>query len=201
MIISVIITNYNYGNYLGRCIRSLIDQSLDKTQFEIIVVDDCSTDHSREVMQTFAGYIRPVFNERNLGIGASSNIGIKMALGRFVVRVDADDYVHRDFLLVSQLYLSMNYATCDAVAVDYLEVDDAENVLGRKNCLEDPVACGITFKMDVLAKLGLYRNTLRIDEEVDLRTRFAKEGYKIERIALPLYRYKKHPLSMTSNRT
>lgn len=198
MIISVIVTNYNYGNYLGRCIRSLMDQSLPKNSYEVIVVDDCSTDHSRQVMQSFSGFIRPVLNEANLGLGATCNVGLKMALGRFVVRVDADDYVHHDFLLVSQLYLAMNYEFCDAVAVDYLEVDDAERVLFRKNCDTDPIACGITYKMDVLTRIGLYNAQLRIHEDIEIRKRFEEAGLVRHRLPIPLYRYKQHPNSLTA---
>lgn len=199
MLISVIVTNFNYGNYLGRCIRSLIDQSLARSQYELIVVDDCSTDHSLEVIKSFSGYIRPVLNDKNLGLGASCNVGLKMSLGRFVVRVDADDYVHHDFLLASSLYLSQNIDNCDAVALDYIEVDEKERVLRRLNCDSDPIACGITFKMDVLTSLGLYNDKLRINEEKDLRERFLLGGYKIDRLAIPLYRYKKHSKSMTSS--
>ncbi len=200
MVISVIITNYNYGNYIGRCIRSLVDQSMPKSQYEIIVVDDASTDHSKKVLETFSGLIRPVFCEQNVGVGAACNIGLRMALGRYVVRVDADDYVHHDFLLVSNLYLSQNSADCDAVAVDYVEVDEQENILGRKNCLEAPIACGVTYKLDSLTKVGLYNDNLRINEDIDLQQRFLSMGMKLHRLQIPLYRYKKHPQSMTATK-
>jgi glycosyltransferase involved in cell wall biosynthesis len=196
--ISVIVTNHNYGHYLGRCLRSLVEQSLAKNSYEIIVVDDASTDHSREVMQSFAGYIRPVLNEVNLGLGATCNRGLKMALGRFVIRVDADDYVHHDFLGVTQLYMSLNYDRCDAVAVDYLEVDEGENILSRKCPKEHPIACGVAFKIDALNRIGLYDGSLRFSEERELMTRFRGTGFKLDYLPLPLYRYKKHPNSLTA---
>lgn len=200
MIISVIVTNYNYGDYLGRCIRSLIDQSLSKDLYEIIVVDDCSTDHSRQVLQSFSGFVRTVFNEKNYGLGKSCNIGLKMAIGKYVVRVDADDYVHKDFLYVSRLFLQMNAVNhCAGVAVDYLEVDEQENILERKDCSLEPIACGIMFHMDALVKIGLYNENLRLHEEVELRSRMRAKGMKIDRISLPLYRYKVHPKSLTAH--
>ena len=196
--ISVLITNHNYAHHLGRCLRSLIDQSMPKNQFEIIVVDDASTDHSREIINSFSGFIRPVFNEINVGLGASCNRGLKMALGRFVIRVDADDYVHLDFLSVTNLYMSLNYDQCDAVAVDYLEVDEGEHVLGRKSSREFPIACGIAFKMDALNKIGLYDGSLRFSEETELMRRFKSAGFVLDHLPLPLYRYKKHPNSLTA---
>jgi glycosyltransferase involved in cell wall biosynthesis len=199
--ISVLVTNHNYGHYLGRCLRSLIEQTLPKNRYEIIVVDDASTDHSREVINSFAGFIRPVFNEQNLGLGASCNRGLRMALGRFVIRVDADDYVHHDFLSVTELYLSLNYDICDAVAVDYLEVDEQERVLARKCPKESPIACGVAFKMDALNKIGLYDGSLRFAEETELMKRFNAAGFKLDYLPLPLYRYKKHPNSLTATYT
>jgi glycosyltransferase involved in cell wall biosynthesis len=197
MVVSVVVTNYNYGVHLGRCLRSLLDQSFPSDQYEIIVVDDNSTDISKTVIQAFAGDIRAIFNETNLGVGASSNIGILKARGRYVVRVDADDYVNHDFLHIAQLYLNLNPQVCDAVAMDYYEVDEDEKVIGRRDAATDPIACGIMYRIDVLAKLGLYNDQLRLGEDVDLRNRFLEAGYSLHHLKLPLYRYKRHAQSMT----
>jgi glycosyltransferase involved in cell wall biosynthesis len=198
MIVSVVVTNYNYGYHLGRCLRSLLDQSLASDLYEIIVVDDNSTDVSRTVLQAFEGDIRTVFNETNLGIGAACNIGLRKARGRYVVRVDADDYVHRDFLQITQLYMFLNSQICDAVAVDYLEVDENEQVLTRKYSDASPIACGILYKLDVLTRIGMYNDQLRINEDVDLRDRFLAAGHSIDHLRMPLYRYKKHSASLTA---
>ena len=171
---------------------------MPKNNYEIIVVDDASTDHSREVINSFSGFIRPVLNEVNMGLGASCNRGLKMALGRFVIRVDADDYVHHDLLAITDLYMSLNYDRCDAVSVDYLEVDEQEHILGRKSPIEHPIACGVAFKMDVLNKIGLYDGSLRISEETELMSRFLAAGYTVDHLPMPLYRYKKHPNSLTA---
>ena len=56
MDISVIVTNYNYSKLIRRCIRSLLNQNIDHKNYEIIVVDDCSTDNSVEVIESFTGY-------------------------------------------------------------------------------------------------------------------------------------------------
>ena len=65
MEVSVIITNFNYGRYLSRCIRSAINQSFDKYEYEIIVVDDCSSDNSREIIGSFGQFIKPILNNKN----------------------------------------------------------------------------------------------------------------------------------------
>ncbi|MBK8982209.1 MAG: glycosyltransferase family 2 protein [Ignavibacteria bacterium] len=69
------------------------NQSLDRKEYEIIVVDDGSTDETRKVMKTYGKNIRPVLLDTNIGLAAARNEGIKAALGRFVVNLDADDYI------------------------------------------------------------------------------------------------------------
>ena len=91
MEVSIVITNYNYGEYLERCIRSCQSQVFDG-KYEIIVVDDCSTDHSSRILEMYGedSLVNVILNQDNMGVAGSANIGIKAARGQFVVRVDAD---------------------------------------------------------------------------------------------------------------
>ena len=77
--ISVIITNYNYARYLERAIRSALDQSLPRTKYEIIVVDDASTDESAEILNNYIDEVRIIRFEKNKGLSAARNEGIKKA--------------------------------------------------------------------------------------------------------------------------
>ena len=79
----------------------------------------------------------------------------------------------------------------DAVACDYFLVNDTEEVIERKNCLTDPIGCGVMFRKDQLVNIGLYDEDFLRHEERDLRLRFVKE-HKIYRLELPLYRYRRH---------
>jgi hypothetical protein len=88
----------------------------------------------------------------------------------------------------------------DAVACDYLEVDDSENVLARRNCMEHPIGCGIMFRSEHLIDIGLYDDAQLMHEERDLRARFLQK-YNICRVELPLYRYRRHPDNMTNDLT
>ena len=96
--ISVIVPVYNAEKYIGRCLRSLKNQSISSNLFEIIVVDDCSMDKSlNEVKKQKNSRIRVIKNKNNLSLPKSLNVGIKSAKGSFIVRVDADDWVQEDF--------------------------------------------------------------------------------------------------------
>lgn len=195
--ISVIIAAYNAEKYIGRALRSILNQSLDRKSYEIIVINDCSSDRTRFALEVFADEIRQVHNDARMGLPGSLNRGLRRAKGRFMVRLDADDYVHEDFLKILALHLQLNEEV-DAVACDYLEVDDSERILARKNCIEDPIACGIMFRMEQLIDIGLYDEDFLYREDQDLQLRFAKK-YRVERVKLPLYRYRQHENNMTNN--
>ena len=130
--VSVIIPVYNQEMYIGRCLRSLLDQSLNKNNYEIIVVNDGSTDKTFDIISGFGKYIKIINNKKNMGLPFSLNKGIKSSKGRFIVRVDSDDYVNKEFLNSLQMYLLYNNET-NAVSCDYYLVDDKENIIKRKN--------------------------------------------------------------------
>jgi glycosyltransferase involved in cell wall biosynthesis len=194
---SILITAYNVEKYIGRSLRSALSQSVDRNSYEIIVVNDCSTDRTRFALEVFEDEIRLVHNETRIGLPSSLNRGIRRAKGQFIVRVDGDDYVHRDFLKILELHLRLN-EEIDAVACDYFLVDDEEHILGRKDCMAEPIACAIMFRIEQLIDIGLYDEDFLCREDEDLRLRFLKK-YQIERIKLPLYRYRKHENNMTND--
>lgn len=195
--VSVIVAARNEEKYIGRCIRSLLNQSFPSHDYEIIVVNDASEDRTQYALDVFGDDVRVLHNEKHLGLPSSLNRGIKAARGQFVVRLDGDDYVSADYLHVLALFLRMN-PHFDAVACDYLLVDDAERVLERKNCQEDPLGCGIMFRIEQLIDIGLYDSEFLIHEDKDLRLRFTKK-YRIHRVELPLYRYRRHENNMTND--
>ncbi|MCP4154361.1 MAG: glycosyltransferase family 2 protein [bacterium] len=197
MKISIIITAHNYGKYIGRAIRSALDQSLDRRDYEVIVVDDGSSDITPTILESFGEDIRVIRFPENKGLPAAVNEGIRKARSRYVVRLDADDFIHEDLLRVQYLYLSLN-PEMDAVSCDYCLVDDRERTIERKNAEEHPIACGIMFRKDFLVEIGLYDENFLSAEEEDLRIRYL-EKYNIFNIPLPLYRYRMHKNNMTND--
>jgi glycosyltransferase involved in cell wall biosynthesis len=159
-------------------------------------VDDCSADSSKQVIGTFKDKVKPLFNTKNLGIAESCNRAIRSAMGTYVIRLDADDYVAHDWLKVHHLFLSNNKGEMDATSSDYLEVDTNENPLRRKNGMTWPIACGIMYKLDHVLELGMYSTNLP-REDVDFRQRFIKSGKQIYNLPIPLYRYTQHENSIT----
>lgn len=197
--ISVVVTNFNYAHYLGRCLRSLVDQTINEDEYEIIFVDDCSTDDSLHVASPFQERINIITCEENVGLASASNLGIRAAKGRFIVRVDSDDFVHPEFLRFISVFMELKSSECDAVAVDYLEVDPSGNLINQKSSQEIPIACGVAYKAEVMLELGLYKEGLRIGEDGEFFSKFTNAGYILKNLNLPLYRYTKHTESLTSN--
>lgn len=195
--VSVIVAAHNEERFIGRCLRSLLAQRFPRDRFEIIVVDDGSRDRTAEITESFGDSVRLLTNDSNLGLPTSLNRAIRSVRSPFIVRVDADDYVNASFVDVLYMFLAEN-PDLDAVACDYLLVDDREEVLGRRNCMDEPIACGIMFRTDQMLDIGLYDETFLLHEDRDLRVRFL-EKHTIHRIPLPLYRYRRHADNITND--
>jgi glycosyltransferase involved in cell wall biosynthesis len=88
--LSVIITNYNYARYLPTAIENVLSQD---EAIELIVVDDCSTDNSRDVIESYGDRLIPVLLPVNSGQGAGFNAGFAKAHGELVMFLDADDFL------------------------------------------------------------------------------------------------------------
>lgn len=198
-VVSVIVAVRNQEKYIGRCIRSLINQTMPRAEYEIVVVNDASTDRTRAALEMYENEIRLFDNAERRGLPGTLNVGIRAARGRFVIRVDGDDYVHAEYAHLMALYLSMN-SWMDAVACDYQLVDDNENVLKVSDASQEPIGCGIMFRIEHLVELGLYDEGFLAHEDKDLRIRFL-QSRQIHRVPLPLYRYRRHENNMTNDKT
>ncbi len=197
--IAVVVAAYNQEKFIGRCLRSLLHQTLPQNTYEIIVVNDGSTDLTPYALTQFCdandSIVNVISHDTNRGLPAALNTGIQNARGPYIVRVDADDFVNVNFLNFLYYYLETNVHV-DAVACDYLLLNDDEILLERCSCHEKPIACGIMFRKEHLFEIGLYDEEFRCQEERELRIRFEKK-YKIHRLELPLYRYRKHSNNIT----
>lgn len=100
MYISVLVANYNNKEYIDECISSLINQSLDKSKYEIIVYDDASTDESLKLMEKYSSSIKIIKNNKNVGLSKARENLIKLSSKKatHIFFVDGDDWVHRDVL-------------------------------------------------------------------------------------------------------
>ena len=108
MKISVIITSYNYEHYIKDAVESVLNQTF--RDFELIIIDDCSLDNSTETVEEFMKEDERIIllkhDYNNEGIMITRNEGIRMAKGKYIAMLDADDtFIHKD-ILKNSLYIA-----------------------------------------------------------------------------------------------
>ncbi len=97
-LVSFVVPCYNYGRYLAECLASIVGQQ-DETNFEIIAINDASTDDTAEILNSLGSpRLHVVHHETNRGHVATVNEGVALARGAFIARIDPDDRYRPDFL-------------------------------------------------------------------------------------------------------
>jgi glycosyltransferase involved in cell wall biosynthesis len=207
MLVSVIIAAYNHAHFLGDAIRSVLQQTYP--HFEIIVVDDGSTDNTRGVVSEFGDRVRYVWQE-NKGLSAARNTGIRTAAGKLIGLLDADDLYEPEFFSTLVAILNSNTGL-DGVFCTARTVDINNNLLpqhiGQAVRPEEfrykllnggffPPLCMIVNKYCYENMDQLFDESLTALEDWDMWLRFS-ERYKILGIDEPLVRYRIVPGSMS----
>ena len=130
--ISVIIPVYNSERYLKKCLDSLLGQTFQ--DFEIIAVNDGSTDSSRVILDQYETRYPDtvhVYEKENGGQGAARNFGMERAAGEYLLFLDSDDYIEKNMLEV--LYTAAVRDESDLVVCDYYEIEeDSGKTIARK---------------------------------------------------------------------
>jgi glycosyltransferase involved in cell wall biosynthesis len=195
--VSVVLPVYNGATYLDEAIRSVVTQ--DFTDFELLLIDDGSTDASPELMAAWAARdprIRLLRNDRNRGIAYTLNVGLEAARGIYVARQDADDIsMPRRFVRqVAELDARPEVAL---VSTNYIVVDRLGRVRGRTRIANPPDvvrwrmlfsnAIGghsqVMFRTELVRRIGGYDLDTRWSEDFDLWTRILEHG---EILVLPI---------------
>lgn len=205
-LITVYITNYNYGKFIKESVNSVLNQTFQ--DFEIIIIDDGSTDNSKEIIKEFESHDKiSVIYQQNKGLTISNNIAISVAKGKFITRLDADDYFDPNALLL--LYREFENDNELGMAFgDWYEIDEFNNILTierRHNfdkevsILDSPAhgACTM-FRIKYLKELQGYDESLSRQDGYELWFRFIKK-YKIKSINIPIFYYRKHGSNLTSD--
>ncbi|WP_128547012.1 glycosyltransferase [Larkinella soli] len=133
-LVTVIITSYNHGHFLAKAIDSVLNQEWGprstlenyKNPVEIVVVDDGSTDHTRQVAESYPG-LRYVY-QKNRGLSAARNRGIRASRGRLLLFLDADDWLYPNALGIG-VYLMDHHPDVAFVSGGHDKVDSEGNIL------------------------------------------------------------------------
>lgn len=139
--VSVIVPIYKAEQYLERCIRSLMEQTL--VEMEYIFINDCTPDNSMEVFNTvIACYprrqnsVRIIENPHNMGTAYVRTQGLKIAMGDYIGWCDADDWCERD--MFEKMWNAADQNDCDIVTCNYSVEDDCSFKEVRRKKIIDP---------------------------------------------------------------
>jgi glycosyltransferase involved in cell wall biosynthesis len=199
MKVTVGISCYKQKKWLYRCLRSLLDQTLHKNEFEVIVVNDDPDEDLTDIYENIKDdlNIKILQNNKNIGLPRSLNKILKCARGRYFVRIDSDDYVSKHFLHTLSLFLDMN-RTYQAVSCDYYKVNEVGKIIESFSSEKDPIACGIMFTYESLSEINFYDENFRMREGHDLIKRFLQK-FSLFHLPMSLYRYRIHSENRTLN--
>jgi glycosyltransferase involved in cell wall biosynthesis len=182
-LVSVIIPTYNRAEKVTRAVSSALSQ--DFPAMEVVVVDDGSTDGTREALAPFAGRIRYLRHEANRGVSAARNTGIERSSGPLVAFLDSDDYWLPGKLEIQTRFFR-GHPDRVACQAEEIWIRNGRRVNPRKNhrkptgdifeaslrlCLVSPSA--VMLRRSVLGEVGLFDETLPACEDYDLWLRIS----------------------------
>lgn len=143
MLCSFIIPAYNASSTIVRCLDSIYKLSLKESDFEVICVDDCSTDNTISIIKDYAtshSNITLLCQSENHRQGAARNRGVDIAKGEYIVFVDSDD--ESDSGMVEALSLAKEY-NLDVVVMNYVYVDEKGKISKKEPIILDGIFSGI----------------------------------------------------------
>lgn len=203
--ISVLLPVYNGGPYLKEAIRSILNQTFKN--FEFIIINDGSTDNSKMIMEAYAATDKRIriFNQKNQGLVATLNRGLKLAKYNLIARMDADDIAvptrlekqvsfmqkNPNIVVLGSWMKLINHNGVKLRTISYPTT--AENLKDRllQECLmAHPSVC---MRKDIILELGGYRQLYKHAEDYDLWLRvFERDNDSIENLKDILLLYRQH---------
>jgi glycosyltransferase involved in cell wall biosynthesis len=126
MKLSIIVTTFNIDKYIEKCLASICEQTLK--DIEIIVVDDASTDNTKNIIESYAKHdsrIKTIFFEKNTigGVASAANAGLEIATGTYIGFADGDDWYEPD--MFEKLYNLADTQNAEVAFCNYLEFDES----------------------------------------------------------------------------
>ncbi len=205
--VSIIMPVYKTAPYLREAMDSMLSQTFE--DFELIILDDCSPDNAEEILDTYTDpRIVRYKGEKNVGLSNILNIGIGMAQGKYIARMDSDDLSMPDRLQIQVNYLE-SHPEIDLVSVG-MQLFGAKEEIWVREPNPEKVKIIALFHSPILHASSMWRrerfeeNGLRFRQEMvpsedyDLWTRALVKGLKLMNLRQVLYKYRIHPAQATT---
>ena len=205
-LVTVYITNYNYSDYIKTSIESVLAQTLQ--DFELLIIDDGSTDNSKEIIEDYRDIEGiTIIYQQNKGLNITNNVAMRAASGKYLMRLDADDFLETDALAeMSRILDQDNELGLIFPDYYYVDIDGVRTGEERRHNFEKEVslydqpahgACTM-IRLEFLKKLGGYNESFTCQDGYDLWIKFITH-YKVTNINKPLFSYRRHGNNLTTN--
>ena len=207
--ISVCIPVYNVELYIAQCLESVFNQTIiEKT--EIIIINDCTPDNSvsviNDLLEKYPQHkerLRIISHEKNRGLAAARNTGLQNARGKYIIQVDSDDWLERDYL--EKLYDAAESVNADIAGCDYfLELADKTDIVKEDlnrapaDCLKYIITICQGIIWTKLVRKGLFFENnitwvegLDMGEDLLICSKLFAHAKKVVNVDVPLYHYRK----------
>lgn len=205
--VTVYIPVHNYGRFLRQAIESVLSQKYG--DWELIVIDDGSTDNTPQILADYERHPRiTIVRQERKGLPVSNNVALRLARGDYFIRLDADDYLDENALVVLANVLDA-HPEVGLVYPDYYTVNEEGEILEihrRKKAhtevtLFDIPAHGACtmIRKSCLLELGGYSEDIDRQDGYDLWIRFV-DRFQVYNVNLPLFYYRRHGRNLTEDR-
>ena len=207
--LSIIMPVFNAEQFVGAAIESILSQSFQN--FEYLVIDDHSEDHSRNIIEKYSDRrIHFIQNDHNIGVAQTLNKGLSLARGQYIVRMDADDISSPGRLERQVLFMndSPDLAICGSwvwIFTDkkkyLLRFPVGRDCVGSFLLFGNPLAHpAVIMKQEILNKMGLrYDPVCSAAQDFDLWSR-CWPSCAMDNIPQPLIKWRQNPKGVTSSR-
>jgi glycosyltransferase involved in cell wall biosynthesis len=180
--ISVVMSVYNGETYLREAIDSILNQTF--TDFEFIIINDGSTDHAKQILESYSDPRIRLLHQENIGLTKSLNKGLKIATGEYIARMDADDISLSERFSRQVNYLDNNLHV-GLIGSRYLQIDEKgveqfeiQVPIGKENILNHLLLSGsafchssMMFRKLLAQKAGFYDEAMRYAQDYDFGIR------------------------------
>lgn len=209
--VSVIIPAYNSARFLPEAIESVLAQTYK--DYEIIVVDDGSTDNTKEVLAPYFDRIKYIY-QQNQGAGSARNTGIKHSQGKYITFLDADDVWLPEKLHIQVDYLDNNRGIAMVYSRSFSMSEDGRSIIKKGRWSRKPPSgdvfnilffhnfiptSTVVVRKEVFNTIGLFDESLINSQDHDLWLRIARE-LNVAGISKPLSKYRHTSGSLRKNK-
>jgi glycosyltransferase involved in cell wall biosynthesis len=213
-LVSIIMPAYNAAEYIAEAIESVLIQNY--RNFELIIVDDGSTDNTKDIIAGFKDEKIKYFYKENAGAASARNLAMKESKGDFLITLDADDMITPDFIAKHLQQFEKHPETDLVYCDDYLidedgkptRVSERPEYPDRKSLIKDLFRYGCSIvpfrtciRKSVFDKIGIFDEDLLVGEDYDMMRRFVKSGLKIHHLKDALYLRRITPNNLLRNST